>query len=222
LVDPRGGESKALPFQPRVEAGTKIQWRRPAVVGDDFVIVDNRQKLYRVGLADQGEARLEQKAQAELEMDIQSPLAAAGDTVYGFISGATSDTIVSCSAADLAVGKEWSLEGRVTWGPERIADVVLVATDRDGLLCFEAGQKQRWKTPLEYGALVGRPVQDGEDWILRSLNGMVWRVSGQDGSEISKRDLGQPLGTGAITFAGRLMLAGADGTLLIIQTPPGA
>jgi hypothetical protein len=65
-------------------------------------------------------------------------------------------------------------------------------------------------------------LQDGDDWILRSLKGMVWRVSGKDGTEISKKDLGQPLGMGAVTFAGRLMLAGADGTLFIIPTPPGA
>ena len=222
LVDPRTGDSKALPFQPRVEAGTKVQWRRPAVVGDDFVIVDNRQKLYRVGLGDQGEARLEQRAQAELEMDIASPLAAAGDTVYGFVSGANSDTIVSCSAADLSVGKEWSLEGRVTWGPERIGDTVLVATDRDGLLCFEAGQKQRWKAPLAYGALAGWPLPEGDDLILTSLDGIVWRISGADGAEVNKTDVGQPLGSGAVVFAGRLLLAGADGTLFVIPLLPGA
>jgi outer membrane protein assembly factor BamB/TolA-binding protein len=222
LIDPASGERKALPFQPRVEAGSKVQWQRPAVVGQDFVIVDNRRKLYRVGLKSQPEPNLQESAQAEMEIDIASQLAAAGDTVYGVVRGANADTVVSFAAADLAVGKEWALEGRVTWGPETMGDQVLVATDTDGLLCFQAGQQQQWKSPLAYGTLVGRPlVQDG-DLILTSLPGTVWRISGTDGQELQKTDVGQPLGSSPVAFGSRLALSAADGTLLVIPALNGA
>jgi outer membrane protein assembly factor BamB len=220
LIDPVKGERQALPFQPRVEAGTKVLWQRPAIVGTDFVIVDNRRKLYRVELKTQPEASLQEVAQAEMEVEITSPLAAAGDTVYGVVRGVNSDTVVSFAAEDLAVGKEWALEGRVTWGPEALGEMVLVATDRDGLQCFETGQKLRWKTPLNYGPLVGTPlVQDG-DLILASLPGIVWRISGADGTETQKTDIGQPLGSGPVVFAGRLLLSAPDGTLLIVPALP--
>ncbi len=150
LLDPASGDNKVLPFQPPVEAGSKVAWRRATAVGAEqreFVIADDRRKLFRVGVKDQPEPHLEALAQAQLEVDIVSPLAAAGDTVYGAIRGPNSDTILSFAAADLAVGKEWPVEGRVTWGPETLDDLVLVATDRQTLLAWEAGQKQRLDQP---------------------------------------------------------------------------
>jgi hypothetical protein len=79
---------------------------------------------------------------------------------YGVRRGprATSDTVISMAAGDLAAGSNWPLEGRVVWGPESIGDWVLMATDRGQLLCFESGGKQRWTAELKYGGLTGRTV----------------------------------------------------------------
>jgi outer membrane protein assembly factor BamB len=220
LVDPGTGERKILPFQPRVEAGRKVQWRRPAVVGaegKEFVVADDQGKLYRVGVKDQPQPHLAELAAAQLEMKIDLTLAAAGDAVYAVVRGPTADTVVAFATADLAAGKEWPLEGRVVWGPESVGAWVLVATDRQGLLCFEAGQKQRWTSPLAYGPLAGRPAVQDQDLILSSLSGVVWRISGNDGKELKKIELGEPLGSGPVAFGNRLLLAGADGTLLVIS-----
>jgi hypothetical protein len=116
----------------------------------------------------------------------------------------------------LAAGKEFPLEGRVAWGPETLDDLVLVATDRQSLLAFEAGQKQGWTSPLAYGPLVGRPLQVNGNLVLASLSGTVWMISGQDGKELAKVDVGEPLGAGPVAFGTRLLLSAADGTLLVI------
>ncbi len=221
LVDPATGDNKLLPFQPTVEAGSKVGWQRAAVVGAEqreFVIADNRRKLFRVGVKDQPEPHLAELSQVQLEVDITSPLAAVGDTVYGVVRGANSDTVLSFGAADLAAGKEWPVEGRIVWGPETLNDLVLVATDRQTLLAFEAGQKQRWTSPLSYGALVGRPLPVAGNLLLASLSGTVWMISAQDGKELTKADVGEPLGAGPVAFANgsRLLVSAADGTLLVI------
>ena len=224
LVDPETGDSKIQPFQARLEGGMKVQWRRPAVIGSDgkeFVIADNRQKLYRVGIKAQGQPHLAELAQAGLEVEIVSALAAAGDTVYGVVRGSGGDTVVSFAAADLSVGTEWALEGRIVWGPEPMGDVVLMASDQEGVLCFETGQKQRWTSPLTYGALAGRPLEQDSDFILTSVGGVVWRVSGADGTEIQKNELGEPLGGGAVPFGSRLLLSGSDGTLHVVSALSG-
>jgi hypothetical protein len=96
-----------------------------------------------------------------------------------------------------------------------------MASDQDGLLCFETGQKQRWKIPLPYGPLAGRPLQQGSDFVLTSVEGAVWLVSGADGTEIQKRELGEPLGGGAVRFDTRLLLPGSDGTLHVISALSG-
>ena len=222
LLDPATGDNKLLPFQPTVEAGSKIAWQRAAVVGTEqreFVIADNRRKLFRVGVKDQPEPHLAELAQVQLEVDIVSPLAAVGDTVYGVIRGANSDTVLSFGATDLAAGKEWPVEGRIVWGPEVLNDLVLVATDRQTLLAFEAGQKQRWTSPLSYGPLVGRPLPVSGNLLLASLSGTVWMISSQDGKELTKAEVGEPLGAGPVAFANgsRLLVSAADGTLLVIR-----
>jgi outer membrane protein assembly factor BamB len=222
LLDPATGDNKLLPFQPTVEAGSKIAWQRAAVVGSDqreFVIADNRRKLFRVGVKDQPEPHLAELAQVQLDVDIVSPPAAVGDTVYGVIRGANSDTVLSFGAADLAAGKEWPAEGRIIWGPETVNDLVLVATDRQTLVAFEAGQKQRWTSPLSHGALVGRPLPVTGNLLLASLSGTVWMISGQDGKELTKAEVGEPLGAGPVAFANgsRLLVSAADGTLLVIR-----
>jgi hypothetical protein len=224
LVDPETGDHKILPFQARVEAGARVQWHRPAVIGADgteFVIGDGGRKLYRVGIQDKPKPHLSALAQAQLEIDLIS-LASAGDTVYAVVQGSGSDTLVSFATADLSVGSERPLEGRVVWGPEQVGDVVLLASDQDGLLCFESGQKQRWKVPLNYGPPVARPLQRDAGFVLASLSGVVWYVSREDGSEIQKTDLGAPLGSGAVPFGDRnLLLSGSDGTLHVIPALTG-
>lgn len=224
LVDPATGDGKILPFQARLEGGVKVRWCRPAVVGDDakeFVIADNRRKLYRVGISDQDQPHLAGLSQAGLEAEIDSPLASAGDTVYGVVRGAGGDTVVSFAAKDLSVGREWPLKGRVAWGPEQVGEFVMMASDQDGLMCFETGQKQRWTTELKYGMLAGRPFEQGGDFILTSVDGVVWLISGTDGTEIQKRELGEPLSGGAVPFNSRLLISGSDGTLHVISALPG-
>ena len=225
VLDAHTGDNIMLPFQPTIEAGTQVTWRRPAVVGDElreFVIADNRRKLFRVGRKDQPEPHLAELAQVQLEVDIVSSLAAAGDTVYGVIRGPNNDTVLSFAAHDLAAGKEWPLEGRVVWGPEQVAGLVLVTTDRRMLVAFEPGQKKRWDSPLAHGPLVGRPLVVDDNLILASLSGTVWRISAADGTEVAKVDVGEPLGAGPVAFAGgsRLLVSAADGTLLVIGAVP--
>jgi len=218
LVDPETGQEKMLPLQAPTAGGVKTQWRRPAVTGDHFVLADKQGKLYRVTVNDTPEPHLETVTQADRGSEIASDLAAAGDTVYAVVREASSDTVISIAAADLAAGNEWPLDGRVVWGPETIGDWVLIATDRGKLLCLEAGQKQRWTIDLKYGSLAGRPLVHEGDLLLASISGTVWRVSGADGKEIAKNEIGNPLATGPEFFGaqGLLLLGGSDGTMHLI------
>lgn len=225
VVDPATGDQQTAPFQSPTEAGTKVQWRRAAVVGSggtELVIADSRRQLRRLGLQEGTPPRLAQRAQVELDADVVSPLAAAGDSVYGVVREANADKIVAFAAADLATGKEWPVEGRVTWGPEAVGDAVLAATDRDQLLCFQTGQQQRWATKLPYGPLVGTPLPQDSDLILTALRGVVWRVAAADGRELRSGATGEPLGGSAVPFGTRLLVPATDGTLHVIPALPGS
>ena len=219
VIDPLTGENKSLPFQSPIEAGSKVTWCGAAVVGTErqaFVIADSRKQLFRVGIKPGSSLHLEQLAQNQLDVEIVSPLAACGEAVLGVVRGPQQDKIVVFAVKDLSAGQDFPIEGRVLWGPEAVGDVVLAATDRQQLLCFEAGPKQRWAIKLAYGPLAGPPRLQEHDLMLASQSGMVWRIALADGSETGKTDIGEPLSAGPVPFASRLLVPGSDGTLHVI------
>ena len=219
LLDPLSGENKAQPFQSAIDAGARVGWRGAAVVGADrqaFVIADNRKQLFRVGLKAGASPHLEQLAQNQLDVDIVASLAACGEAVLGVVREQQRDKLVAFAVADLSAGQDFPIEGRVIWGPEALGNVVLAATDREELLCFEAGPKQRWTIKLAYGPLAGPPRLQDHDLILASQSGVVWRMALADGSETGKTDIGEPLSGGPVAFSSRLLVPGSDGTLHVI------
>ena len=72
---------------------------------------------------------------------------------------------------------------------------------------------------MSYGPLVGRPLPVTGNLLLASLSGTVWMISSQDGKELTKAEVGEPLGAGPVAFANgsRLLVSAADGTLLVIR-----
>ena len=223
LLDPASGENKAVSYQSRIGVGEKVRWQRPAVLGGGtaFVIADDRRKLCHVALQDKPQPHLALRKEVALEVDVVAPLAAAGDTVYAVVRGPATDTVKAFAAGELAAGTEWSLEGRVAWGPETVGEQVLIAGDRGQLLCFDPGGKQRWTTPLPYGPLAGPPLRQDQDLILASQTGVLWRVSGADGKEVRRFDAGEPLSSGVVPFSSRLLASGSDGTVYVFTPLPG-
>ena len=229
LVDPLSGQSRSLPFQPRLEPGQRIAWRRPAVVGEgggQFVIADDRQTVYRVGLRDQPRPFLAEEAKVQLEIQLTSGLAAAGNTVYGAAPSAnkSTDVVVALRANDLKVAQEWDLQGgRVTWGPERVGNAVLVVIDGKQVRCFEAGEKERWQKPAPaLGPPCGPPLLAGDDFVFASVDGSLWRISGKTGEQLGASKVGEPLSSGPAAYGEGQLLCAGDGVLHVVHMPTGS
>jgi outer membrane protein assembly factor BamB/TolA-binding protein len=227
FVDPASGAEKTLPFQPRLEPGETIAWRSPATIdgqADTVIVADDRRNLYRVGLKDQPRPFLAELEKARLDVQVTTPLASVGDMVYGGVHSEGTDTVVAIGVKDLKVGQEWDLEGgRVTWGPHRVGDTVLIVVDGKQLWCFETGGKTRWEKPAALPAQpVGFPLLDGSDFVFASHGGAVWRTSGGNGELAGQTNVGEPLSTGPVAYSGRLLLCGNDGALHVIPTPAGS
>jgi outer membrane protein assembly factor BamB len=217
LLDSQGNKM-AEPFQPRLEAGARVEWRLPAVVGEnEFVITDGGSHLFRVGLKDKPLPNLAALGEgAQLVDPIVSPLAAVDSVVYGVDARRR---LVSFSLPDLAGGETWDLKSPAAWGPARVGQCVLVSTADNQLYCVNAQQQLVWQVPLSYGPLAGAPLADGDRLLLASTRGVVWAVSAADGQETTKVDVGQPLGAGPILMGDQLVLTGHDGTLHTLARP---
>lgn len=218
------GGDHLLPFQPDVQAGTRVQWRSPALLegGREFVITDDRKNLFRVGIESQPEPHLKALASQQLEFEISSPLAASGSLVFGVTRRERGDTVVVFQASNLEIAQEQALQGRVTWGPHAVGDLVFLTTDAEGLLCFEPGAKLRWKSPLPHGALAGPPVSREGRLLLASKSGFVWTVDAQTGELVGEPlEVGEPLGDAPVIFPSGLLLSGSDGAVHLVTMPEG-
>lgn len=228
LLNTTDGDNIVLPFQPSLSPGEDVKWCRPAIVAEEFVIIDDRQNVYRVGIKDQPQPFLSELGAAKLDVNIDSELATAGDTVYGVVKNSGGDVVLAINAADLSVAKEFPLEGRVKWGPVQVDDLVFCLSDAEGLVCYAAGGEQVWEKPAKFeGHPAGLPLRDGEDFIFALLDGTVVRVAGSDGALLGKSAVGEPLGAGPVAYNGLLLLPGHDGALHVMRppsavaTPPG-
>jgi len=220
LANTTTGDNLVLPFQPKLGPGETIHWHRPAVLGDQFVIADDQQNVYRVGIKAEPKPFLVATATAKLDVAIGSDLAAAGDTVYGVVRNSGGDVIVALNASDLKVAKEVPLEGHVVWGPVKVGDVVFCLSDSDGLLCLESGGKKRWGVTSGCGGRpAGLPLRSGNEYVFALVDGSVVLLSGKTGEQVAKADVGEPLGAGPVAYETRLLLPGNDGALHVIPLP---
>ncbi len=81
------------------------------------------------------------------------------------------------------------------------------------LVCLNAQSQIRWTSAMRYGPLAGRPLLHDGDFFLVSQSGNVWRVSGEDGRELARTEIGEPCGSGAVVLGSSLWINGSDGTL---------
>jgi outer membrane protein assembly factor BamB len=213
LLDPVSGANRAEPFQPRLESGVSLAWREPAVLGpDDFALTDGRTNLYRVTVKTQPKPYLAVADTAKTPEPVVAPLAAVRGVVYA----ADVHTLTAYELPTLSRGKQWPLSGRPVWGPRRIGQHVLLATDDDQLYCLTADQKLLWRVTMAHGPLAGTPAESGGRYVLASMAGTVWTIDAESGKEVSADELGRPLGCGPVAYAGQLLLTGRDGTLYLV------
>jgi hypothetical protein len=214
LLSLDSGDNLVLPFHPQLRAGVEINWQRPALSSaDEFVIADDQLNIYRIGIVETGGAHLEALEQVAVPEQITSPLAVLDNNVFAAIQRSDSDAILCFSLPRLREEANVPLKGRVTWGPERVGNVVLVATDAEGLVAFDGQRQQMWNAPLPYGPLAGSPLVVDGDWILASKSGVLWRIGSADGKELAHTEINEPLGGGPVRAGDRLWVPGADGTL---------
>lgn len=221
LFDADSGNEAAAPFQPALTPGREYDWLTPAVSGDGadshLAISDGVDKVYLVGVDDAPTPHLAIAASVDVgPATLVTQLAATKERVF---AGAETEELASYSLPKLERQKPTPMGGLATWGPFAAGDGVLLATDADELLFVGDDGGICWRTPLGHGDLSGSPLVDGEAVLVLARSGGVARVSLADGKETAYLDLKQPVALGPVAFGNRLVLAAADGSLLVVNRP---
>ncbi len=219
-IDPdtrKNGASLAEPFQPKIEPGAEFLWTTPAIIDDtQCVLSDGQMKIYRLGVQEQPKPHLAALAETAIAKPIAAPLAVLGDTVFAADSAGA---LAALTLPALAGGREIAIGGRCVWGPARVGDRVLLATDDNQLQCFDAKGNRLWKAALEHGPLAGAPLRIGDNFLVASRSGILCRVDAASGKELAKADVGCPLGTGPVMCEKKMLVGGHDGTLYEVRQP---
>ena len=136
LLDPATGRERLAPFQPPLRGGEEFAWTAPVEIDDHhFVISDGRAKLYKVEIQDQPKPHLAASVEADLPVPIVSGLTVLDDRVY---AAAQDGKLLAFRLPGLEPETPVPIEGNVTWGPARVGERLLLATDRDRLVSIGA------------------------------------------------------------------------------------
>ena len=217
LLDPATGKQRLAPFQPPQRGGEQFNWSAPLVIDErQFVIADGHSKLYCVEIQERPKPHLAALSEADTTTPIVSPIGILGEQVYAATTGGK---LRRFRLPTLDPLEPLSLEGNVVLGPRRVGNQLLLATDQDRLLCINPDGTVRWTIPLPYGPLAGLPIEDNGTLLAASTSGKVWRLDPQTGAEKARIDLLESLAAGPVADGKRLLLAAADGSILVILAP---
>ncbi len=220
LLDPRTEEMPVEPFQPPLAPNTQLDWRLPALGdGGHVAVTDGLRTLFALAVEPEPKPHWEAVATVDLSRPVTRPLAAVGNMVF-----AVDDAwgLTAYELPKLEVRGQWSLEGACTWGPARVGQHVLLATEDGELLCFDDAAKLAWRVALPDTPLAGAAPLEGGQFLLATAGGTLWRVDATDGSELARVELGRPLGTAPVPVGQDVLIGGRTGNLYRIELPEGA
>lgn len=222
LLDP-SGKQVATPFQPRVPVDSSIAWTTPCVaeVGGQRIVVlsDGEATVYCLGLNTSGSPALEEVGSQRLKESKPNTVAAVVGKRAAI--GLSDSKLAVFDLPNLERQPDLSLPSPIAWGPFAAGERLLVATT-DGQLHgidIAAAPKVVWQADLGASGAIGEPLVLDDGVVVASPEGVLRTLALTDGSVRSSLDVGQPIGTGTSAYGTRLLVAAADGTVLVINQP---
>jgi hypothetical protein len=224
LLSPNNGADAVLPFYPPIQPLQMSEWHRPCVVGADrdaAVAATDAGHIVRVGIKAQPRPHLALQTETHLPDKVVSPLVALQDHVFLICRRADGDAVLTMSAETLRTAAEFPQTGRRLWGPLPVEQGVVAAFSPGTLICWNADREVRWTVSTPGAARLGEPVVAGKEWLFPSADGKVLRLNPADGTWLEEVPAPEPLGPMLVTVGNRLLVAAADGTLLLLPWQAG-
>lgn len=215
------GRQRATPFQPKVNVGEAINWTPAAVgkIGPQWTVVlsDGVANVYCLGLQTSGDPALTELGSHELtDGEPATRAAIAGSRAAIGLSGRR---LALFELPAMAAPKIVDLPSEIVSGPYAAGETVLAELDNGQLVALDASGSVAWKAELGGSRLAGEPLVDGSSVLLVTEAGELIRLDLGSGEAGGRLDLGQRAGSGATSYGPRLLVAAADGSVLVINKP---
>ena len=207
LVDVTTGAQSLVAYQPVKEPEEVVRWSVAALPSDNagsFVVVRDRKAIQKIGVSSLPVPHLELQAEATFEVPVYNQVAATGETVYLIRRGRNNDEIVSLSYDSLEELRVQEVAGRVVWGPYRVGELVLVYTSASRVYCFDGQQQLLWRSKQVEMRPVGAGIEEGGNFLLTGVGGILWRVNVKTGATVSESQLGKKVIGSPFVVAGEV------------------
>jgi hypothetical protein len=219
-LDPQTGSPKAEPFQLRLRPGQRLGNCRLSAVGDrgsEIAVSDGGNALYCIGLGSEGAPRLVEFGATQLQSPPIGDLL-VGDKNVGLVD--VRGNLLIFVLPDVKQVGAFDLAARaIVSGPVHLDASILLATDRDELVCLDGSLALAWKAPLVHGPLAGEPVASPGGLLVSSRGGWLCSLDDKGGKETGAVDLGQPLAGTPVVGGSYALVPAADGSLLKVSLP---
>lgn len=215
------GRQRATPFQPKVNVGESVEWTRAAVgkAGAQRIVAisDGARSVYCLGLRTEGDPALVELGSHELtEGDPTTPVEIAESRAAIGLAGGR---LVILELPALGAAAVVDLPSEIVSGPHGVGDRFVVGLDDGRVAVVDPSGSVAWTAPLDNSRLAGPPLADGDAMIVVTQGGTLMRLDAGSGEALGREDLGQRAGSGATAFGSRLLVAAADGTVLVLSKP---
>ena len=218
LVNPANGRTIGSPFQPKKTPGEKTEWRKPAVVTGDQIVVGKADGNVYLLRSDGRE--LSRVSELKLSGTLESGFAGVGSAAFGVSKNGAISHLLRFETGDDSFREtgKIKLEGGVIAGPWEAGGMILLVTDFGKLVAFPSDMKGEaaWSIDLGNDTLACPPIVEGDTMLLAMRSGKLILLNGQSGDIQKEVEIGQPIMHAPIFAADKIYIGSADGRLLIL------
>ena len=101
----------------------------------------------------------------------------------------------------------------MVWGPYRVGDLVLVYTSASRVYCFDGQQQLLWRSEQIEMSPVGTGIEEGDNFLLTGVGGVLWRINVKTGVTVSDSQLGKKVIGAPFVVAGEVWVPTETGVV---------
>ncbi len=213
LLGAKGAQPLGTPFQPTIQPGETFAWL-PAAAGEGVVVITDGQRSIHCLSIDEGSLKGVQRSDVGA-----SPIIGRG-AMMGRVAAFPTEAgrLLLLSTPSLERVAEPDLGGPAVWGPYAVGPIRCVVATTDGeLVAINAEGAEQWRTPLPKSDLIGAPAIDGKQLCAVTKDGRLLRINLDSGEIAQEVKLGQPIASGPSLMGARVLIAAADGAVLVVS-----
>ncbi|MDA7979902.1 MAG: PQQ-like beta-propeller repeat protein [Pirellulales bacterium] len=225
LVNPQDGSNVVEPFQPIVEPGIEYAWRSQANASGakSILLHDGISRLYLIGVNADPRPHLASLAEEESLIQFRGDFVRLNEHAYGVD---TDRRVVPLALTEqtIVIKDAISVPGGVAWGPHRAGDLAMVCSASGELHAWNDSGVAAWTGDRaaegnRVNNPVGTPLVDDSGCWISEQDGQLVHVDAGTGTVDQRLEVGRPLASGPIVWNDSLVIAGLDGSLLMIDKP---